>query len=111
MSQQETSNHSLSFADPEVQLAFKRRIGELAVYLRNVDDIKDGMREAIGETSKEYGIDKKSVSRIVRTYYKSNYHTHLEEQRHFEELYERLIEGTIRDDDDTTPKPVDPLDK
>lgn len=111
MSEQETPNRCLSFADPAVQLAFKKRVGELATYLRNIQDIKDGMKDAVAESAKEYGIDKKNLSRIVRTYYKSNYHTQLEEQRHFEQLYESLIEGTIRDDDDTSAKKIDPLDQ
>lgn len=97
---------SMSLNDPEVRARFKSQIVMLTQYLDQIDKIKEGMRESVSEIASEYGIDKRTINRLAKTMFKHNYTTLLEENRHFETLYEMAIEGRLRDDIE-----VDPLDR
>jgi len=99
---------SFSLADEETRKLFKSRLSELTHYHREAADIKDGLREAVAAVAKEYGVDKKTVAKMAKTMYASNYASQLEEQRQFEQLYETIVENRLRDPDDL--KPYDPID-
>jgi hypothetical protein len=95
-------------ADPEMRKKFKSALATVTHYLQQIDDQKEGMKETIGDLSGEYGLDKKTIRRLAVTMYKHNYGSLQEENRHFETLYETIIEGKLRDPDDVGSS--DPLD-
>lgn len=95
-------------ADPEMRKKFKSALATVTHYLQQIDDQKEGMKETIADLSAEYGLDKKTVRKLAVTMYKHNYGSLQEENRHFEQLYETIIEGKLRDPDDGGN--ADPLD-
>jgi hypothetical protein len=96
-------------ADPEIRKKFKTALAIVTNYFDQIDKIKDGCRETIAALSQEYGLDKKTVRKIATVMYKHNYGSLQEENRHFEVLYETVVEGKLRDPDATLSP--DPLDK
>lgn len=96
-------------ADPDMRKKFKSQLATVTHYLQQIDDQKEGMKETIGDLSAEYGLDKKTVRKLAVTMYKHNYGSLQEENRHFETLYETIIEGKLRDPDDVGGN-ADPLD-
>jgi hypothetical protein len=72
---------------------FKTTLATVTHYLQQVDDLKEGIKETIADLSSTTGIDKKTIKKLATTMYKSNYGSLQEENRHFELLYETLIEG------------------
>lgn len=96
-------------ADPEMRKKFKSALAAVTVYYQQIDDKKEGAKETVADMAVEYGLDKKTITKLARTMYKHNYSSLLEENRHFEQLYEQVIEGKLRDPDDFDDH--DPLDK
>lgn len=94
-------------ADPEIRKKFKSALATVTHYLQQIDDHKEGMAESVAELASEYGLDKKTVRKLAVTMYKHNYGSLQEENRHFETLYELIIEGQLRDPDAN----LDPLDR
>lgn len=94
-------------ADPEVRKKFKSALATVTHYFQQIDDHKEGMSETIASLSSEYGLDKKTIRKLASTMYKHNYGSLQEENRHFETLYELIVEGALRDPDASS----DPLDR
>lgn len=94
-------------ADPEIRKKFKSGLATVTHYMQQIDDIKDGMGESVAALASEYGLDKKTVNKLAKTMYNCNYGSLQEENRHFETLYELIIEGQLRDPDAVK----DPLDR
>lgn len=84
--------------DPEVRKEFKSRLSAVTHYFQAADDAKEGASETIADLSAEFGLDKKIIRKLATTMYKHSYSTLQEENRHFEILYEMVIEGKLRDD-------------
>jgi hypothetical protein len=84
--------------DPEQRKKFKSALATVTHYFQQSDDAKEGAKETVAELSSEYGLDKKTIGKIAKTMYKHNYGSLLEENRHFETLYESIIEGKLRDE-------------
>jgi hypothetical protein len=84
----------------EERKKFKTALATVTEYFRQQDDAKEGVTETIADLSAEYGLDKKTIRKMATTMYKHSYATLLEENRHFEQLYEQVVEGQLRDDDD-----------
>lgn len=99
-------------ADPDVRKKFKSALATVTHYFQQIDDHKEGMSETIAALSSEYGLDKKTVRKLASTMYKHNYGSLQEENRHFETLYELIIEGQLRDDSASDPldREIDELD-
>jgi hypothetical protein len=104
------NNKGNILADPEIRKKFKSALATVTHYHQQIDDLKEGMKESVADIAAEYGVDKKLVRKIAATMYKHNYGSMLEENRHFETLYETVIEGKLRDPDDVGGH-NDPLDK
>jgi len=83
---------------PEERKRFKQQLVTITAYFRQIDDQKEGVKETIADAAAEYGLDAKTVRKLATTMYKHNYGSLQEENRHFEELYEILVEGKFRDD-------------
>lgn len=84
--------------DPKVRTEFKSRLSAVTHYFQAADDAKEGASETIADLSAEFGLDKKIVRKLATTMYKHNYSSLQEENRHFEILYEMVIEGKLGDD-------------
>jgi len=84
--------------DQEERAKLKARIAEITHYFRNIDDLRDGLKESIASISDASGLDKKIVRKMASTMYRANYDTLQEETRNFEEMYESIVEGKLRDD-------------
>jgi hypothetical protein len=89
----------------EERKKFKSALATATQYFQQIDDLKEGVSETIADLSGEYGLEKKVIRKLVTTMYKHNYGSLQEENRHFEILYETVIEGKLRDD-----KSADPLE-
>lgn len=86
--------------DPEERKKLKSSLAGVTHYFQMIDDHKEAIKESVDDISKQYGIDKKIIRKLVTTMYKRNYQTLQDENKHFEILYETLIEGRVRDDND-----------
>lgn len=95
-------------ADPEIRKKFKSALATVTHYFQQADDAREGAKETVADLAAEYGVDKKLVRKLAVTMYKHNYGSLQEENRHFEVMYETVIEGRLRDPDDVG---GDPLDK
>jgi ribosome-binding protein aMBF1 (putative translation factor) len=84
--------------NPEERKRFKTALATVTHYFQAADDAKEGASETIGDLSAEYGLDKKTIRKLAVTMYKHNYGSLQEENRHFEILYETVVEGRLRDD-------------
>lgn len=93
--------------NPEERKKFKSALATVTHYLQQVDDTKEGMKETVEALSADYGLDKKIINKLARTMYKHNYGSLQEENRHFEMLYELLVEGKLRGDEATADDPLD----
>lgn len=83
---------------PEERKKFKSALATITHYFRQVDDANEGAKETIADLSAEYGLDKKVIRKMAKTMYNHNYGSMQEENRHFESLYEIIIEGKLRED-------------
>lgn len=97
-------------ADPETRKKFKSSLATLTHYFQQIDDHKEGLKESVAAVAAEYNLDKKIVRKMATTMYKHDYASRLEEERHFQVLYEMIVEGQLRDDDDNSLRD-DPLDR
>lgn len=91
--------------NPEERKKFKSACATVTHYFSLIDQQKESIKEQVAEISKDYGIDKKIIRKLITTMYKHNYSDIVSENRHFEELYELMIEGQLRD------SPSDELDE
>ena len=90
--------------DPNERKKLKTSLATITHHFQAIDDQKEAIKETIDEISSSSGLDKKTVRKMAVTMYKHNYASLLEENRHFESLYETVVEGRL-----LTNK--DPLDK
>jgi predicted DsbA family dithiol-disulfide isomerase len=102
-SPREASRGSNALQSPDERQKFKSSLAIITKYLQQVDDIKEGMTETIADISAEYGLDKKVIRKLATTMYNHSYNTLLEENNHFSQLYEQVVEGRLRDDGDEAP--------
>jgi chaperonin cofactor prefoldin len=86
--------------DPEERKKLKSSLSALTHEYQLIDDRKEAIKETIDDLSKMYGLDKKVIRKMSTTMYKHNYSDVLDEMNHFCELYETLIEGKLRGDND-----------
>lgn len=90
--------------DPEERKKLKSALAGVTHYFQMIDDHKESIKESVEGISQQYNLDKKLVRKLVTTMYKRNYQTLQDENKHFEILYETLIEGRLQEGDG------DPLD-
>lgn len=73
----------------------KTGLATITHHLEQIDVQKESIKEAIDGISENSGLDKKTIRRLANTMYKHNYQSLLEENRHFESLYEIVVEGRL----------------
>lgn len=98
-------------ADPEIRKKFKSALATVTHYFQQADDAKEGAKETVADLSAEFGVDKKLIRKLAIVMYKHNYGSLQEENRHFEVLYETVIEGKLRDADAVAGDPLDEADE
>lgn len=91
---------------PDERKKFKSMLAVLTKHMEGIDTHRESIKETVTDMSAEYGLDKKVINKIAKTMYKHNYGSLQEENRHFEILYETVVEGKLREDDPA----ADPLD-
>lgn len=94
--------------NPEERKKFKTMLAVLTKHMADIDIHKQSIKETVEGMAADYGLEKKVINKLAKTMYNSNYGSLQEENRHFETLYELLVEGKLRSDDDGGV--VDPLD-
>lgn len=90
--------------DPNERKKLKTALATITHHFQQIDDQKEAIKETIEELSGSSGLEKKVIRKLATTMYKHNYATLQEENRHFESLYETVIEGRLLPN-------KDPLDK
>lgn len=88
----------------EARKKLKTGLVTITQYMEQIDMHKESIKETIGDLSGEFSLEKKHVKRLATTMFKHNYASLQEENRHFETLYELIVEGQLRDDE---PSPDD----
>ena len=84
--------------NPDERKKFKSALSTITHYFQQIDDAKESVKETVEDVSTQYSIDKKHVRKLATTMFKHNYETLQDENKHFESLYELLVEGKLRDD-------------
>jgi Asp-tRNA(Asn)/Glu-tRNA(Gln) amidotransferase C subunit len=85
---------------PEERKKFKSALSTITHYFQQIDDAKESVKETVADIADQYGVDKKHVRKLAATMFKHNYESLQEENKHFEALYEIVIEGKLRGDGD-----------
>lgn len=86
------ANDSISINASD-RIEFKTLLVECTKYLQQIDNIKEDLKAAAAAAEEKFGIKKKLINKLIKTMYKHNYSSLVEENNHFEHLYESLIEG------------------
>lgn len=85
--------------DPAELAKFKQVLVAITRDLQIIDDHKECIKETVEEASTLYSIEKKLITKLAKTMYKSNYQSLQEENQHFALLYETLTESKLRSRD------------
>lgn len=98
MSTKDTERGANILNSPEERKKFKSALSTITHYFQQQDDLKGSIKDTVEAVSKEFSIEKKHVMKLAKTMFNHSYETLQEENRHFELLYELLVEGKLRDD-------------
>jgi len=99
MAKNNKPNTKPALTDVTDRKKFKTTLATITHHLQTIDDQKEAIKEIVTELSASSGIDKKVIRKLAMTMYKHNYSTLQEENKHFESLYETVIEGKLVDDE------------
>ncbi len=75
------------------RLEFKAMLVEMTKLFQQNDDNREALKDIAAAAEEKFGIKKKLVSKLAKTMYKHNYADLQQENEHFSDLYEALIEG------------------
>lgn len=109
--QQPSNNKGNILNDPDKRKRFKSALATVTHYFQGIDDHKESIKETVEVISEEYGVEKKIVRKLASVMYKHNYNSIQEENRHFELLYETVIEGKLASVQDPLDDDVDGIDQ
>ena len=82
---------------PEQRLKLKGFILEMTRCLERMDAEREAMKDIADRAHDEFSIQKKYINRVARTMYKQDYADQMQENSHFEDLYEAIAEGKQTD--------------
>lgn len=82
------SIHSLS---PEDRKKVKSAVQSLNDSMTRAMSEREYQKETINNISEEIGLDKKTLRRMAKAYFKSNFNDEVEDNNKFEELYTNII--------------------
>ena len=80
--------------DKNREVKIKSAVTEIANSLLRIDAERDLIKEIIDKLSKEEEINKKTLRKLGRTYYKQNYGEEQQSFDEFSDLYESVFETT-----------------
>lgn len=100
-------NSAKTLADPVERKKFKTSLAAITQHFQLIDDQKEAIKEIIEELNDSTGIEKKTIRKLAVTMFKHNYTTLQEENEHFSDLYETVIEGRLLN----APDPLDTEDE
>lgn len=86
--QPHVSIHSLS---PEDRKKVKNAIQSLNDSMTRAMSEREYQKETINKIFEEVGLDKKTLRRMAKAYFKSNFNDEVEENKTFEELYTHIV--------------------
>jgi len=109
--QQPSNNKGNILNDPDKRKRFKSALATVTHYFQGIDDHKESIKETVEVISEEYGVEKKIVRKLASVMYKHNYNSIQEENRHFELLYETVIEGKLASVQDPLDDDVDGIEQ
>lgn len=92
---QTKTSKKVTLNDPAERKKFKTGLATITHHFQAIDDQKEAIKEIIEELSESSGLDKKTVRKLAVTMFKHNYASLQEENRHFEQLYEIVVEGRL----------------
>lgn len=81
--------------DPVERKKFKSSLAAITHEMQMIDDRRESIKEQYAELSSMYGLDKKIIRKLATTMYKHNYTDVVDEMNHFQELYEKLVNGKL----------------
>lgn len=81
--------------DTDERKKFKTVLVAITKHMQSIEDAREAIKEAVADASGTTGIDKKQIKKLAATMFKHNYASLQEENRHFELLYETLVEGRL----------------
>jgi hypothetical protein len=82
---------SISSLTNEQKDRLRNSIRELNDSMTRVASERDFQKTAINDVSEKTGVDKKTVRRMAKVYFKANYAQEQEDQRRFEEFYDGVM--------------------
>lgn len=78
-------------SDPTVQKAVRATLGEISVYMTQIEAYRDSIKEAIKAKSEEFQIPKKTLRKLATTYHKQNFEKEVESMEEFQDVYESVM--------------------
>jgi len=79
-------------ASIEDRKKMKTMLSEMTHCMQRADDEKESMKDIASEIFRQYAIPKKTINKLAKTMFKSNYADLQAENEDFELLYETLVE-------------------
>jgi DNA-binding IclR family transcriptional regulator len=95
-----TAKNAVLLNDPNERKKLKTALATITHHFQAIDDQKEAIKETIEEVSSTSGLEKKTIRKLATTMYKHNYASLQEENRHFESLYEVVVEGRLLTNND-----------
>lgn len=71
----------------------KSMLVEITASYAKIDAEKDHVKEILDAAQEQFEVKKKLVTKLAKTMYKRDYSSLVEENEHFQDLYEILVEG------------------
>lgn len=82
---------SIASLSPEDRKKVKSAIQSLNDSMTRAMSEREYQKETISNISEEIGLDKKTLRRMAKAYFKSNFNDEVEDNNKFEELYTHII--------------------
>lgn len=80
-------------SSPSDKNKIKKAIGEIAVDLQKIDDIKSHTKDVLAMVKEKFNMDPKLIRALATAQHKRNYQDKVTEYENFETAYESLVEG------------------
>lgn len=81
-------------SSPADRRAIKGALDEISGSLTRIEAERDLIKEAIGNTCDNFGLNKKTFRRMAKVYHRQNFTQEREEHEEFETLYETITNTT-----------------
>lgn len=92
----------------------KAMLVQITDCLARIEGEREAMKDIVSKAEEEFGIKKKIISKLAKTMFKHDYSSLMEENSHFESLYEILVEGklhSVAQDQDSEEEDEEPTDE